>query len=308
MYICGIDGGGTKTRIVLADLDGKAIDSIIVGPSSIDTATFYESTQTISLGIETIMLKNKLDGKITSVFAGLGGISSSCDIKKINSLLLETKHIANNAVVSSANDVKNAWYAGCSGRPSIVLIVGTGSAAYGVDESGATWRAGGISYLEGDYGSSYDLGLRALKYLARAFDRRIEATPFTQYLQKKFEIKSFKDLTSVFITYVPKRTQLANYAKSVTKWAGKGDLIALKIVDEGTTELLNMIKAVDNNISLSNKEVSIIGSLGNFDSPYKTELIKKVNRYFNKEITHSNEIDPADAALKMALFQLANRN
>lgn len=76
MYICGIDGGGTKTKIILADLTGKVIGSTVVWPSSIDTVTFDEAIGSVSLGIETIMLQNKLSGEIVSIFAGLGGIPS----------------------------------------------------------------------------------------------------------------------------------------------------------------------------------------------------------------------------------------
>ncbi len=304
MYICGIDGGGTKTKIVIAKSNGKVIDWIIVGPSSIDTVSFQESIKNINYGIKSLMTKNNLKGKIISVFAGLGGISSLEDIEKVNILIKKNIYLSSNAVVNSANDVEIAWYSGCIGRPSITLIVGTGSVAYGVDELGNTFRAGGISFLEGDYGSSYDLGLRSLKYLAKTFDKRIESSKFTEYLMKEFKISSLKDLISVFEEYVPKRTQLANYAKLVTEWAIKGDKIALKIIDEGTDELVNMIKAVDKNIKLSNKEVSVIGSLGNFNSPYKTELIRKIKEYNTEFVIHENDIDPSNGAVELAIRQI----
>jgi len=304
MYICGIDGGGTKTKIVIADLNAKEIDSTIVGPSSIDTVTLEESFNTINYGIEILMKKNNLTGKIISIFAGLGGISSLTDIERINSMLKENDYVSKDAVIESANDVENAWFSGCSGRASITLIVGTGSVAFGVDELGNTWRAGGVSYLEGDNGSSYDLALRSLKYLAKTLDNRIKSTKFMEHLKKEFHIMTLSDLISIFEKYVFKRTELANYAKLVTEWAIKGDEIALKIVDEGTTELVNMVKAVDKTIKLSNKEVSIIGSLGNFNSPYKIELFRKIKEY-NKEFTiHENEICPAVGAVELALINL----
>lgn len=308
MYICGIDGGGTKTKIVIADLNGKVIDSIIVGPSSIDIVTFEDSVKKISDGIKSLMVKNNLLGKIESIFAGLGGISSEEDINKINSLLKNNEFMSKDAIINSANDVENAWYSGCNGRASITLIVGTGSVAYGVDELGNTWRSGGINFLEGDYGSSYDLAIRSLRYLAKSFDNRIETSMFMEHLKKEFNIQSFKDLVSVFEEYVPKRTELASYSKLVTEWAIKGDRIALKIVDEGVVELVNMVKAVDKTINLRNKEISIIGSLGNFDSPYRTELHKKIKDYNEKFIIHENDMDPAEGAMKIALHRLKIRS
>lgn len=308
MYICGVDGGGTKTKIVIADLNRKVIDSIIVGPSSIDIVTFEDSIKKISEGIKSLMIKNNLPGKIKSIFAGLGGISSEEDIHKVNSLLKNNEFISEDAIINSANDVENAWYSGCNGRASITLIVGTGSVAYGIDELGNSWRSGGINFLEGDYGSSYDLALRSLKYLAKSFDHRIETSMFMEHLKKEFKIHSFKDLVSIFEEYVPKRTELANYSKLLTEWAIKGDIIALKIVDEGVTELVSMVKAVDKTINLHNREISIIGSLGNFDSPYKTELYKKIKDYDGKFIIHENDMDPAEGAMKIALHRLKIKN
>ncbi|KFZ25784.1 MAG: BadF/BadG/BcrA/BcrD ATPase family protein [Candidatus Izimaplasma bacterium HR2] len=305
MYICGIDGGGTKTRIVISKLNGKIIDSIIVERSSVDTVSFEESVRNISYGIKMLMIRNNLQNKIISIFAGLGGISSLEDIEKINLLLKENIYVSSDVVINSVNDVEIAWYSGCNGRPSITLIVGTGSVAYGVDELGNTFRAGGISFLEGDYGSSYDLGLRSLKYLAKTFDKRIESSKFTEFLMKEFNILSLKDLITVFEENVPNRTQLADYAKLVTKWAIKGDEIALRIVDEGTDELLNMIKAVDKNIKLCNKEISIIGSLGNFNSPYKNELIRKIKEYNSKFVIHENDIEPSYGAVELAMKQIS---
>ena len=303
MYICGIDGGGTKTKIVITDLDAKIIDSTVIGPSSIDTVPIKKSIDTICYGIKSLMTRNNLKGKIISIFVGLGGISSMKDIERINTMLRKNEYISNIAVINSANDVENAWYAGCSGRASIALIVGTGSVAYGVDEDNNNWRAGGISFLEGDYGSSYDLALRSLKYLAKTIDNRIETTPYMEFLKQELNIKSLKDLVLFFEKYIPKRTQLANFAKLVTEWAIKGDNIALRIVEEGTTELVNMIKAVDKTINLRNKEVSIIGSLGNFNSPYKTMLFKKINEYNQNFIIHENDMCPSIGAVKLAQYQ-----
>jgi len=306
MYICGIDGGGTKTKIVIANLNAEEIDSIIVGPSSIDTVSIDESIDIINYGIEVMMTNNNLQGKIVSLFAGLGGISSSKDIEIVNSKLKQNMYLSEKAIVNCANDVENAWYSGCDGRASITLIVGTGSVAYGVDEKGKAWRAGGISFLEGDYGSSYDLALRSLKYLAKVFDNRIESTPYMEYLKEELSIKSLKDLILVFEKYVSKRTELANYAKLVTKWAIKGDKIALRIVDEGARELVSMVKTVDRNIELLNKEVSIIGTLGNFNSPYKTEIYKKIREYNHKFLIHENEVCPSIGAVKLAKYYLNN--
>src|SRR5439155_1968617 len=54
----------------------------------------------------------------------------------------------------------------------IVLVVGTGTVAYGRDAAGRAARAGGWGPLFGDEGGGYWVGCEALRAVARAHDGR----------------------------------------------------------------------------------------------------------------------------------------
>ncbi len=66
-------------------------------------------------------------------------------------------------------------------RSGIAIIIGTGFVAIGVDEEENSWR-GGYGYKEGDSGSAYDLGMQALRLLARNIYGRIKERIFIDEL------------------------------------------------------------------------------------------------------------------------------
>lgn len=61
---------------------------------------------------------------------------------------------------------------GCSCRPGIVMIMGTGSVAYG-ENGKRNHKCGGWGWKEGDPGSAYDLGISAIRTMIRAYDGRL---------------------------------------------------------------------------------------------------------------------------------------
>ncbi len=76
------------------------------------------------------------------------------------------------AQVALSSDVEIALVGALGRRLGIVVLAGTGSAAYGVNRAGESLLVGGWGYLLGDEGSGYWIGSEALRLLARAADQR----------------------------------------------------------------------------------------------------------------------------------------
>jgi N-acetylglucosamine kinase-like BadF-type ATPase len=95
---------------------------------------------------------------ITAVGAGLAGTAKPDMRERMRGAL--QKRFAG-AVVIILTDLEAALAAAGEG-PAIVLVVGTGSAAFGRDAKGKTARAGGYGPSSSDHGSAYDIGKRAI--------------------------------------------------------------------------------------------------------------------------------------------------
>ncbi len=299
MYI-GIDGGGTKTQVTLADKNLDVLAEATLGPSSIRTVPFEESMATLRKGIEACLEKVP-DAKIESLFAGLGDVAGAADGEMV-AARLRTLPFLEDARIEVKNDVYNAHAGALEGRSGIVLIIGTGSVAFGRDETGGSHRAGGYSHHEGDLGSAFGLGKQALSLMGKALDGRAEKSPLTEELVEHFGIKSFPDAVKVYNEFT-NRTDIAALARFVTKHASQGDKNALAVIETATDELLLMVKAVDAALQLENKEIGIIGSLGNAPTPLRDRFRAKVETYDPAFVIHG----PRQSAVHGALV-LARRN
>lgn len=294
MIYCGVDGGGTKTKIIIAD-DDKVIAELTTGPTAIDTVSLEEAKTTILYGLDDIYENHDIP-KIDSIFLGIGGISSVDDSLVFNDLIKGFPYLSKNVIIGSDNDIKNAYLASCNGRNNITIIVGTGAVAYGVDEVGVSHRTNGIHFLEGDYGSAYDIGIRALKKMSQAFDGRIEHSSLTKELLDRLDIKTASNLSNFFTKYRLNRTYIAQLAKTVTKYAEDKDPNAMDILDSAIEEMVKSIIGVDKKIDLKNKEIGVVGSLGK-TSEYFDRLKDQVREYDNRFIIHTSELDPVHGSL-----------
>lgn len=87
------------------------------------------------------------------------------------------------------HDSVAALHAATHGKPSIVVISGTGYMAAGINKAGKYVRAGGCGYRIDDEGSAYDIGTKALKSTFRTLDGRAPKTKLASALKRRFRVK-----------------------------------------------------------------------------------------------------------------------
>jgi len=287
-YFLGIDGGGTKTKFTVINENKEIVYTSIAGPSSIDTVPVAETKKVL------VDEANKIPYKIDSVFAGLGGVISNDDIMLINSILRDITVLKPNAFVSSNNDAVNALYGGLGGDDGIIIIAGTGSVAYGKCR-GFVHRCGGYCYQEGDPGSAYDLGIKALRHLARVCDGRLEKDELAQKIMNEINVYDQVNLVKYMVS--ASRTEVASLAKVVTS---VNTSVSKQIITSSADEMFLMIKTVYEKLKFSgNVKFTIIGSLGNAETYYKEYLLNRIHNELPLIIYQKNQDTPdVGAALK----------
>lgn len=277
MYYVGIDGGGTNTRACILNEQKEIIGIGKAGPSSIDTVDIEVTLTNFNEAIMQVFRENKIENpQIVSLFIGVGGVLTDSSKEYLRNEVKKLPYIKQDALIGVENDVYAAHLGGLGNRPGVCLIVGTGSVAFGIDEDNNTHRAGGYGYQEGDAGSSFDLGKKTIQHISRVFDGRRKTTPFAQDVFNSLGIKGIDQLIDIIMSYHLDRTKTAQLAPFVTKHADLGDIYARKICDEATTELALCVEAVNKVLNLRNKELAIIGSLGNTPGYFRTQLETKI--------------------------------
>jgi N-acetylglucosamine kinase-like BadF-type ATPase len=158
-YILGFDGGGTKTECVLMNSADQVLARTYAGASNPSRIGVESAVRSVEQSAELALRDTGLARRVISAIgAGLAGTAKPDMKERVRSALQERFP---GAAVTILTDFEAALAAAGEG-PAVVLIVGTGSAAFGRNAAGDTARAGGYGPSSSDHGSAYDIGKRAI--------------------------------------------------------------------------------------------------------------------------------------------------
>ena len=236
--LIGIDGGGTKTALVLTTDDGHILSKYT-----------GEATNPADIGVEecAIRLEKQLDAllkdfggreiEIRSIYAGIAG---SANDKTKNALYARLRALLPNcASIDNGSDAFNALYGESDDGYGITLIAGTGSSSFVLTESGMT-QVGGWGYLIDDAGSGFSVGKAALMAAYRSFDGRGEKITLEEMCLNKLGI-NFRD--AIPQIYEGGKHYIASFARTAFEAAEKGDEIAKAIIDDAAEALCVHLRA-----------------------------------------------------------------
>jgi N-acetylglucosamine kinase-like BadF-type ATPase len=138
-YYIGIDGGGTKTAICAASIEGAAPRYTETSGSSWREYGASEVALKLRKAVNELMGEER--EKLAGIAMGLPCYGESVEGDQI------LEQAINNAFapvpVYFTNDVEVGWAGSLALAPGINIVAGTGSIAYGKDSQGRTARSGG---------------------------------------------------------------------------------------------------------------------------------------------------------------------
>ena len=219
-YYLAIDGGGTKTALLLASSEG-------------DTVRTHRATacNPVDVGIDAAcdILKEAIYAVCRDVpfsqitlFAGIAGGTSAGMQQRLSEFFSKFGF----AAYGNDSDNKNIIAEGLGDEDGITLILGTGICAY-VQQGGECSRIGGWGYLIDDGGSGYNLGRDALNAYFTALDGTGEPTLLTEEVNKLYEGGEPEIMGYI---YSEKKRAVASFAPAVYAAIERGDETARKIL------------------------------------------------------------------------------
>ncbi|MDR7273163.1 glucosamine kinase [Pelomonas saccharophila] len=168
----GIDGGGTSTRAVVADAEGRIVGRGEAGASALNQGTeqaWKHIGDAISrAGVQGLALRD------CAIGLGLSGTGVPAQLR---SFVAADPGVARFSLVT---DGLVALLGAHGGRPGALLISGTGSVAEALLPDGSRRMVGGWGWQIGDEGSGAWLGQQAMKLAQAAYDSRVPAGPLVQ--------------------------------------------------------------------------------------------------------------------------------
>jgi len=289
----GIDGGATKSTLVLIDLKGKKIFET-TGKSlnyrNLDKEKFIQN-------LNELIIKAKKKGKILFSCLSLAGIDTETDKKRVTNIIEKSKV---NKILKSNFIVKNdieVLFLTVNVEDGVAVIAGTGSNFFAKNKNKIA-RAGGLDYILSDEGSAFDIGQKVLRASVRSKDGRGEKTILEKMVLKKAGIKNIRDLVNLIYGENLKQ-KVGEFAPLAEIALKKKDKVAKKILLSAIDELENGIITVTRKAKLKGEfKICLVGSV--FKNKY---ILNKLEIKLKKRFKKAKIIivkNPAIGAAKFA--------
>jgi N-acetylglucosamine kinase-like BadF-type ATPase len=262
----GVDGGGTKTALVLIDRDG------VIRATHMAPGSYYLTIGIPALGtlladaVNAIFAKAAIRAdELDFAFFGLPAYGE--DTSLIGTLSRLPQQCLRADAYLCGNDMICGWAGSLLCRDGISIVAGTGSICYG-ERSGAIARSGGWGELFSDEGSAYWIACRGLNLFARMSDGRAVQGPLYDIVRQQLAISEDLDLCAhVFTRLGGDRARIAQLCKLVTQAAQDGDDQAIAIITQAAAELALMVDATRRRLGFAPSEpVPVSYSGGVFDN------------------------------------------
>jgi len=250
----GVDAGGTATRAAVSE-NGTAAGEA-VGNGGNPTTLGVDDAANVILGVVRQALERRRPAAIVVGAAGAGRPAVAARLEELLGSAFPDCRIA------VAGDAPIALRAAIPAGPGIVLIGGTGSAAY-AENGELRAHAGGLGYLAGDEGSAFAIGMAAVRLYGRVLDGRARADETTDLVARALAVPDRDAYLGAIYDAPLVPATIAALAPAIVGFAGKGNRAAAKIVQQAGLDLGDLIKSVARacNLLEASPSVALAGGL-----------------------------------------------
>lgn len=265
----GIDGGGTRSRLILFDRDiKKRLLETEGGPTNPHSVGFEQAAdsirQLITEGCAALGIPLQ---QLSCGCLGSAGFGRSPEKQRMTGFF--KSFLACPVIICTDGEI---LMAGClNSLGGHVLIAGTGSLALGRDPQGILVRAGGLGHMLGDEGSACWLGWQAVQRTLKSLEGRDLPTAMLSGLLAHFELSAPQDFIPFFHRQFDKK-QVAAAAPFVLTMAKEQDPLAVDLTGQAAQALFDLIKSVCHQLPLTPLRIALGGGLLNNENPLSVKL------------------------------------
>lgn len=259
-YFCGVDGGGSKTRVALFDDQGRRLGLTMGGPTSL-TLRGAQAWDVILEALRGLCATVGLDpAEISNMHFGIG-------LAGVNNADQRARFVAAAPAMGALRVATDAYIAALgahNGAAGAIVIVGTGSIGCRIDASGAARLVGGWGFPVGDEGSGAWLGRAALSQALQAAENRNSGGVGEMHRALIERCGSTRDELMGWLLGASS-TQYAALAPLVIECAGRNDTAALHLVTAAGIEIDAIAVAMDPDRAIP---LSLVGGLAEPLTPH----------------------------------------
>lgn len=300
LVVVGVDGGGSSTRVYVADERAQVLFKTTGDGSAVRPGEEAVSADVIGTLVRNAVIDAEMGHLLPrALVVGVAGVGREAQRIALQQEL-ERLDIAETVVVIS--DAEAAMEDAFGEGPGILLIAGTGSIAWGRSPAGTLQRCGGWGPLIGDEGSGAWLGRKALQVIAAANDGREPETALTGALLTALELDEVPAIIAWAANASP--ADFATLAPAVLSAAEVGDLRANTIVTMAVEELALHIRALARTLFVDERAaipVALHGGLLGKGRPMRKRLEHRLKTLVPGSMVRHQMVDATRGAVTMAL-------
>jgi len=298
--VVGVDGGGTKTDVVVAGLDGTVLATAQAGGANPEGMGAVRMAEVIAQGIDEAL--GAMGGSRADVAAaafGLAGVDWDSDVQVVDDALATMGLPGPRTVV---NDSQVALRAGCTQAWGIVSSVGTGTVTAGVNRQGRWFRTMAVGW--GEPSGSWSMVADSLHAIAAHHHGTGPATLLTElYL----EALDHPDVLAMFEAITRGRSSVGGHlAPLLDEAAASGDAVANEVLTRIAGQHAAMVVGVAERLDLADDDFELVTSGGVHSSGGLFEVV------FAERVAESCagvtfvplRVSPAMGAVSMAIESL----
>lgn len=304
--IVGVDGGGSKTKVIVADAQGHELATATGGGSAARPGEAQQAAEVIAQTVREALAACDRAGEMPRVLcAGLAGAGREPERQAVREALVRLE-VADHVLIEP--DATIALEDAFGDGPGILLVSGTGSSCFGRSPTGAFARCGGWGPNIGDEGSGAWIGRRALSFVTASVDGR---EPETALLGAVLTTLGLDD-SDALIAWAALATpaDVARLATTVITVAATGDQRAGTLLAMAAEELVTHVRALARSLFVDERAaipVALAGGLMERGSFVRKLVEHRLKSAVPGATVRTEPVLAARGAVRMALHKALQR-
>ena len=304
--LLGVDGGNSKTDVIIADDMGQ-LRARVRGPGCSPDALGVSGFIDV-LGPLVAAARRQAGLHVHETIDAASLLIAGVDRPEQEQMVtraLEPLKLGRQLVVS--NDTFAVLLAGSTHGHGVAVVCGAGLNAVGVTPDGKVGRYQALGELSGDWGGGYAVGLAALGAAIRGDDGRGTRTVLTALLCQRFAVDSPQAVAAAIHEGRLDSQALVDLSPLVFDAADNGDDVSCTIVDRVGDEVAAMAVAMLRRLRLTEGDTEVVlggGLLQAGNSRLDARIQRLVHDAVSAAVLRVLDVPPVLGCARAALAKL----
>jgi N-acetylglucosamine kinase-like BadF-type ATPase len=254
--VIGVDGGGTKTDVIVAALDGTVLASAQAGGANPEgVGTERMATVIAEVIDEALGTLSAERSDVAAAAFGLAGVDWDSDVEMVDAALATLGLPGPRTVV---NDSQIALRAGCTQPWGIVSSIGTGTVTAGVNRDGRWFRTMAVGW--GEPSGSWSMVANSLHAIAAHHHGTGPTTVLTELF---LEALGQPNVVALFEGITRGRSHVgAHLAPLLDEAVARGDVVAADVLTTIAVQHGAMVVGVADRLKMTTDTFELVTSGG----------------------------------------------